>query len=149
MNTLLGNAGKAFLKVFAAALLVVAIGITKQPDLNGAIAVGIAGIMAAFAAGLAALQAFVPDLTFAAYLPAPWGSLVDSFVRAGLGAFITAVIGILSEPSLSAWHSLIVAAVVGAINAGLQAVQGALTPGQLPFKSRGFALPPKAKPATT
>lgn len=141
MNTLLANAGKAFLKAFLAALLVVAIGVSSQPNLNGAIAVGIAGVMAALAAGLAAVQTFIPQLTLAPYLPVPYGSIADSFVRAALGSFVVAMVGILSEPNLSGWHALIVAAIVGAITAGLQAVQGSLTVGQKPFPKSGLKLP--------
>lgn len=141
MNTLLANAGKAFLKAFLASFLVVAIGLTSQPTISGSLGLGVAGIMASIAAGLAAIQTFVPQLTFAPYLPAPYGSIIDSFIRAALGAFITSLIGILSEPSLSGWHALIVGAVVGAINAGLQMIQGTLTLGQHPVLTYGLTLP--------
>jgi hypothetical protein len=144
MNTLLANAGKAFLKAFLAALLVVAIGISTQPNLNGAVAVGVAGIMASIAAGLAAVQTYVPQLTFAPYLPAPYGSILDSFIRAALGAFVTSIIGILAEPSLAGWKALVVGAIVGALNAGLQAIQGTLTPGQKPVPSYGLTPPTAA-----
>jgi hypothetical protein len=142
MNVLLSNAGRAFLKVFLAALLTVAIGVSSQPNLNGAIAVGIAGVMAALAAGLGALQSFLPQFTVAAYLAAPWGPIVDTFIRAALGAFITAIIGLLAEPSLSTWHAAIIGVIVGAISAGLRAVQGALTPGEKPSVDGGIHVPP-------
>jgi hypothetical protein len=148
MNVLLSNAGRAFLKVFGAALLTVAIGISSQPNLNGAVAVGIAGVMAALAAGLGALQTFIPSLTLAAYVSAPVGPILDTFIRAALGAFVTAIIGLLAEPSLSTWHAAIIGVVVGAISAGLRAVQGALTPGEKPAADGGLHVPPdRAQPA--
>lgn len=147
METLLANAGKAFLKVFGAALLVVLIGITKQPTLTAALGVGVAGIMASIAAGLAALQTYIPQLTFAPYVPAPYGSILDSFTRAFLGALVTALVGLLAEPALDWTSSLVIAVVVGAINAGLQAVQGTLTVGQKPVPSMGLRLPAKPAPA--
>lgn len=138
MSHLLGEAGRAFLKAFLASLLVVAIGVSQQANLNDAIAIGIAGLMASFGAGLAAIQAFVPELTFRSLIPGLPGAMLDSFVHAALGSFIVAVIGIFQEPDYSTWHSLIIAAVVGAINAGLRAIQGSLTPGEDPSPQRGI-----------
>jgi hypothetical protein len=142
MHELLSNAGRAFLKVFGAALLTVAIGISAQPTLHGAVLVGIAGVMAALAAGLGALQTFLPGFTLAAYIKAPYGPIADTFIRGALGAFLTAIIGLLAEPSLSVWHSAIIGVVVGAISAGLRAVQGMLTPGEKPAVGGGITTPP-------
>ncbi len=96
MSHVLGDAGRAFLKAFGAALLVVLIGVSQQQTLHGAVAIGIAGLAASFAAGLAALQVFVPALSFRKYFPGIVGAVLDSFVHAALGAFIVAVIGMLS-----------------------------------------------------
>jgi hypothetical protein len=143
MDTLLANAGKAFLKAALASFLVVVYGLASQPTIHGALAIGIAALMAAVAAGLAAIQTFIPQLTFAPYLPAPWGSILDSFIRAALGAFVVSLIGILQEPSMSGWHAAFIAAVIGAINAGLQAIQGTLTLDYYPAPRYGITLPPK------
>lgn len=138
MSQVLGDAGRAFLKAFGSGLLVVLIGISQQNTLHGAVAIGVAGLAASFGMGLAAVQVFVPALSFRKAFPGITGALIDSFVHASLGAFIVAVIGILAEPNYSAWHSLIIAAVVGSINVGLRAVQAFFTPGEPPSPGSGF-----------
>lgn len=148
MNTLVSNAGKAFLKAFLAALLVVAIGISQQPNLNGAVALGVAGLMASIAAGLSAIQTFIPQLSVAPFLPAPYGSMIDSFLRAFLGAFVVSIMGLLAQPDLSLWKSGVIAAIVGALNAGLQALQGTFTIGQRPKLAFGITIPDKPVRAT-
>jgi hypothetical protein len=128
MVVTLENAGRAFLKVFLPALLVVAIGITTQPNLDRATAVGIAGLFSALAAGLSALQTWVPQITFVYLVGQPAGRYLDAFAHGFVGAFLTAIIGILNEPDLTAWKALVVGAVVGAITAGLQAVEELFSP---------------------
>lgn len=120
-----GKAGRAALRAFLAAALTYSTGVLAAPNLNQAYALGVAALAASIAAGLAALQAFVPMLAF----KGTYAELLNSFVRAALGAFLVSVIGILNAPELSVTSSLIVAAVVGAISAGLRALQGAATPG--------------------
>lgn len=130
--TVLENAGRAFLKVIGPALLVVAIGISQQPNLDRATAVGIAGLFAALAAGLTAIQTFVPQITVRYWIGDPAGRYVDAFIHGFLGAFITALIGILNEPSLATWKSAVVGLIVGALTAGLQAVEEVLSPTPVP-----------------
>ena len=125
----LHDAALALLKTLGSGILVVAIGIFSAPNLDRAVAVGIAGIMALLAALAAAVQVFVPQISFRAWIGEPWGSLLDSFVHGFLGAFLTSIIGILNMPDLSTWHSLVVGALVGAFNAGLRAIQGSLQAG--------------------
>lgn len=141
------DAGLAFLKATGSALLVVAIGISASPNLDSAVAVGIAGVIAAFAAGLAALQVFVPQISFRMWIGEPWGAIFDSFTHAAVGGFLTSLIGIMAMPDLSAWKSLIVAALIGAVNAGFRAIQGRLTPGEKPATTKGLRAPqPSTKP---
>lgn len=142
MEKVLTDAALAFLKVTGAALIVVAVGVTQQSNLDGAIALGIAGLMAAIGSGIAAVQAYVPQLSLRAYLPDPAGAIADSFLHAFLGAFLTAIAGWLAEPNYAAWKAFLIGAVVGALSAGFRAVQGALTPSQAPF--RGVGLTAKA-----
>jgi hypothetical protein len=137
MDHVLGEAGRAFVKAFASAVLIVAIGVSQQATLHDAVAVGIAGVMAAIAAGLAAVQVFVPRLSVRAYIAGLAGAAVDSFLHAFLGSFIVAVAGIFQEPNYSAWHALVIAALIGAVNAGLRAVQGLATLGEKPDPTSG------------
>lgn len=138
MQKVLSDSALAFLKVTGAALIVVAIGVTAQSNLNGAVAVGIAGLMAAVAAGVAAAQVFLERLSFRAYLPEPWGALADSFVHGFLGGFLPAITGWLAEPNYSAWRAVLIGAVVGGLNAGFRAIQGSLTPQERPFRGTGI-----------
>lgn len=142
MKELLGAAGRAFLRTFAAALIVYAAGISQAKNLNELLALGAAALLGALAAGLRALQAYVPKLTFAHWIGGPAGPIVDSFAHGFLAAFIAAWIGILGLPSLSSWHAAILAAIVGAFNAGIRAAQGALTHGEAPAPSSGVVTPP-------
>lgn len=137
MHQLLDDAGRAALKAFLASLLIIAPGIYQAPDLNSAVALGIAALMAAIAAALAAIQVFVPKLSFRAYVPGLAGAALDSFAHAFLGAFLTSIVGWLQMPDLSTWRSVVVGAMVGALAAGLRAAQGLLTPGEHPSPSSG------------
>ena len=147
MQKLLSDAGRSFLRAFAGSLIVLAPGILAAPNLNRAVAIGIAAVIASIAAGLKTLQAYVPRLSFVPYLPAPAGALADSFSRAFIAAFLTSVIGIFEMPNLSTAKSLVVAALVGAITAGIRGLQGALTTGEAPFGNVGIQPAPAATPA--
>lgn len=142
MYNVLSAAGRAMLKAMLASFIVVAIGISAAPNLDAAKALAVAGLISIGAAVLAAFQTFIPALAFKAYLPSPWGKMLDSFAHAAISAFVISLLGILNNFNLSTWKSLIVAAVIGAINAGLRAIQGALTPGEAPFRSDGITSPP-------
>lgn len=125
-----------------AALLVVAIGISASPNFDGAVALGLAGLISIVAAGLTAVQAYVPFLSLQSYIPGIAGKMADAFVRAGLGAFLVSVLGWLAMPDLSTWKSLLIASIVGGINAGLRAIQGAADPNEGPFRGVGIPAPP-------
>ena len=139
MTHLLEKAGGSFLRAFGAALLVLAPGMLSAPDLNGAKLLGTAALFAALAAGLKAVQVFVPALSFGAYIPQPYGAYVDAFARGFLGAFITSLIGIFVAPDLHTMRAAITAALVGAISAAFRAVQGAATKGEQPAPDKGLA----------
>jgi hypothetical protein len=141
MREILSAAGRVMLKTLASGLIVLAIGISAAPNLDGAVAFGIASIVGLIAALAGVAQGFVPQLSFKAYIAAPWGAMVDSFAVAAIGAFLTSVVGILAMPELSAWHSLIVAAIVGAFNAGFRAVQAVTTKGEKPAPEKGITTP--------
>lgn len=134
------------LKAMLSALLVVAIGISAAPNLDGAVALGIAGLISIIAAGVTAIQVYIPQLDFRSYMGEFAGNLMNAFVRAGLGAFLTAIAGWLAMPNFETWKSVLIGAIVGGINAGLRAIQGALTKTERPFIGRGTP-PPKPEPA--
>lgn len=137
MSSVLGEAGRAVLKVVLAGLVALAISVTAAPDLASAGGVLELGLIGLAVAVLSTLTPFVPRLSVASYLPEPYGRLADAFIHAGVGAFLTSIIGIASVPDLSTWHSLVVAALVGALNAGFHGISDAFTAGKKPFTQFG------------
>lgn len=137
MTHLLEKAGASFLRAFGAALIVLLPGIFSAPDLSGAKALAVAALFAALTSGFRALQAFIPQLTFAAFLPQPFAAWVDSFARAFLGAFITSIIGLFVAPELATSRAALTAALVGALAAAFRALQGLTTKGESPEPASG------------
>lgn len=132
MIKLLFAAGTAFLRSFAVAFLVFATGILAAPDLSAAKSLSIAALLASIVAGLRAVQVFVPQVSFAAFVRQPIAAWIDSFSRAALAALFIGVYGVLAAPDLATARSLGLAAVVGALTAGLRALQGFATAGESP-----------------
>lgn len=144
MLHLLSEAGRSFLRAFGSGLIVLLPGVLAAPNLNAAVGLGIAALVASLAAGLKAIQVFVPQLTFVALFPARFAVYalwVDSFARAAIAAFIVSIVGLLQMPTLDFGQSVIVAVVVGAITAGIRAVQALLTPGEGPNPQNGLSTP--------
>ena len=75
-------------------------------------------------------------------------SLLSAAGRAFLRAFVAALVvfaaGILAAPNLNRLVVLGVAALVGAFNAGVRALQGAATAGEHPAPAVGISPPPPA-----
>jgi hypothetical protein len=144
MLILLSEAGRSFLRAFLGSLIVLAPGILAAPDMHGAVLLGTAALVASIAAGLKAIQVFIPQLSFKSITAlGAYYVYFDSFVRAFLAAFITAVIGLLAMPTLSITSSIVVGLVTAAITAGIRAVQGLFTPGDVPAPQTGFNPPPQ------
>ena len=137
-KNLLSAAGRAFIGAFAVSALALSTGVLAAPNLDGALALAAAALFASVAAGVKALQTFVPQLSFASFLPQPWAAYADAFVQAGLGAFLVSLVGVLSAPDLATAKSLLTGAVVGALMAGFRALQGLLTPGETPSPGVGL-----------
>lgn len=144
MLHLLSEAGRSFLRAFVGSLVILLPGVLAAPNLDGAVALGIAALIASIAAGLKAIQVFVPQLTFAAVLPARFAVFalwVDSFARAFISTLIVSLTGWLAMPTLDFSKSVVVALLVGALAAGVRAVQSLLTPGEPPNPQAGITTP--------
>jgi hypothetical protein len=149
MLLLLSEAGRSFLRAFVGSVIVLAPGILSAPNLDGAKTLAVAALFAAVAAGLKAVQVFIPQLSFRTVFRgqvAPYYVYADSFVRAFLGAFIVSVVGLLTASEFSVSRSLLIGVVVGAVVAGVRAVQGILTPGDVPAPQTGLNVPPPPGP---
>ena len=141
MEHLLAQAGKSFLRAFAASLLILLPGVLAAPNLGGAYGVGVAALIASVVAGFQALQVFVPQLSFSTLIKSPYATWIDSFVRAFLGTFIVLISGLDTSPDLHTLKAVIIAALVGAVAAGIRALQGALTKGDVPTPTKGLDVP--------
>lgn len=137
MNALLSAAGRSFLRAFVAAILVLGTGALAAPDLNRMKLLGVAALLGAFSAGIRALQAYVPSISLVAYLGHPYGDWADSFLRAFLAALIVTLPGVLGAPDLHTARALAVAAILGAVTAGVRALQGFFTTGEHPSPAVG------------
>lgn len=141
MKNLLEKAGLSFLRAFVGSVVVLSVGISQAPNLDQAYALGVAALIASFAAGLKAIQVLVPQLSFVGLFPDKYvvvAAWVDSFVRAFLGALIVGVLGVLNAPDLNTAKALAVAAIVGAVTAGLRAIQGFVSQGEAPLPGKGL-----------
>lgn len=129
---LLSSAGRAFIGAFAVSAVALSTGVLSAPNLDQAFALGVAALFASVAAGVKVLQEFVPALRFGSYIAQPFGAYLDAFLQAAVGAFLVLLVGVLNAPDLATAKSLLTAAIVGALMAGFRALQGLLTPGELP-----------------
>jgi len=125
-----GKAGRAFLRAFGVGVLTYSTGVLAAPNLDQAFALGVAALASSLAAGFAALQVFVPMLAF----QGKYAELANEFLRAGLGFFLVALVGMLNAPDQSFSKAAIVGLLTGALAAGLRAVQGVATPGDTQTK---------------
>lgn len=146
MKALLEAAGRQFLQLFVAALIVYGAGILKAPDLAHTYLIAVAAILAAFAAGLAGIVSYLPDFTFARWIGHPFGDWLDAFTLAFLSTLIVTLPGVLGAPDFGTLKAIIVGAITGAFAAGVRAVVGILTPGERPGPAGGVPNP-KHSPA--
>jgi len=134
----LSAAGRAFLIAFGASALALMSGVSESPNLDQAFALGVAALFASIAAGIKAIQVYVPQVSFGVYIKQPFGAWLDAFIQGAIGAFLVSAFGILNAPDLGVtWKAAVVAAIVGALQAGIRALQGAVTAGETPFEDVG------------
>jgi len=138
MRHLLSEAGRSFLRAFAGSLLILLPGVLAAPDMNQVLGLATAAIISSVVAGLKAIQVFVPQLSFSAYLPGLKGALLDSFARAFLGSFVVLLQGVLASPDFDTGKAALIAALIAAVTAGIRAVQGLFTSGEEPAPNSGF-----------
>lgn len=142
MLHLMNEASRSFVRAFVASVVVLLPGLLAAPDFATAKGLAIAAIIASVVAGLKALQVFVPQLSFKSISAlGAYYVYVDSFVRAFLGTFFVAVIGVLTAPELSVTKSALVGLLVAAVAVGVRAVQGVLTRGDVPAPTKGLDVP--------
>lgn len=149
MTKLLAEAGKSFLRAFGVTFLFLVTGILSAPNQHEALALAGAASVAALVAGIKVIQEFIPALYVGQYISKTYGAIIDSAVRAFIGAYAAFAVGVLSAPDLgNEWKTLGLAGLIAAATAAVRAVQGFFTAGDFPAPERGFAgTPADAKPA--
>lgn len=134
-------AGKAFLLAFAGTAVIYAPGVFEAPNLETALALGVAGAGAAIAAALLAVKAMLPSFSLGSvltFLSPANVSRVDLFVATFVGTFIVAVTDFLQRaPDLTGWKLAIVPALTGAAAAAFRTLVGLGTPGESPLPEVG------------
>lgn len=140
MLELLSEAGRSFLRAFVGSLLILVPGVLAAPDLGGMKALGVAALISSVAAGLKALQVFVPRLSFAELVGEKYGVFVDSAARAFLGSLLVLLPGVLDAPNLSESKALLIAAIIAAVTSAVRALQGLFTPGDFPAPNTGLSV---------
>ncbi len=142
---LLSNAGRSFLRAFAGSLLVFIPGVLAAPNLGATRGLALAALVASLAAWLKAVQVFVPALSFASLVKSVfYASLLDSFSRAFLSSFVVLLVGLLESPEFGLSKSALIALVVGAVTAGIRAIQGLATTSEEPSGGSGFEVADRA-----
>jgi hypothetical protein len=130
MGEVLSKAGRAALRAVVPALFVLALGLANAHDLNGVKAQATVFIVAAGTAVAAALQSFVPGLSWRSYVAEAYAKYLDAFTQAFAGSFLVLVGGWFSAPNWTFSTSAVTAILVGALTAGVRALQALLTPGE-------------------
>jgi hypothetical protein len=118
MKQLLGDAGRAFLRAFIGALIILLPGILAAPNLDQTYALGVAAFISSVVAGL----------------------------KAFIGSLVILLPGVANAPDLNTGKSLLVGVLIGALTAGVRAAQGLLTPGDDPLPATGLRTPPAPTP---
>lgn len=125
------------LRALGASLIVLIPALWVAPDVSHAVAIATAALFGVLTGGFKALQLLIPDLTFAKIVRQPYAAYLDSFSRAFLGSLVGAIIAWLSFPDLHTWQKVGLAALVGAVTAGIRALQGLVTKGESPLPASG------------
>jgi hypothetical protein len=149
MKQLLGDAGRAFLRAFIGALIILLPGVLSAPNLDQSYALGVAAFISSVVAGLKALTVFLPQLSFTTWVGPQIGPLLDAFVQAFIGSLVILLPGVANAPDLSTAKSLIVGVLIGALTAGVRAAQGLLTTGDQPLPATGLRTPAAPPPPVT
>ncbi len=141
MLSVLSSAGRAYLRAFVAAIVVLAPGILAAPNLNRMELLGTAALIAAIGAGVRGVQAYAPEVSFVKYLGHPVGDWLDAALQAFLGSLVITVPGVLGAPDLSTGKALATSAILAALGAAARVLQGAVTHGEYPAPAVGLAEP--------
>lgn len=147
MKEKLAAAGRRFLHTAGAAFIVFILGLLAAPDLvlDNLYVYGVVFLVAIGGAALKFIAEVFPFVSVAQYVPEKYrvyAGWLDAFLQAGVSAFIVVAPGIFDAPDLKTAGALAVAAVLGALTAGVRAIEGLLTPAERPDTVAALKLQP-------
>lgn len=147
MKEKLAAAGRRFLHAAAAAFLVFILGLLAAPDLiaDAVRTYGVVFLIAIAAAALKFIAEIIPFVSVANYVPdryRVYAAWVDAFIQAAVGSFVVNAPGIFDAPDLKTAGAIAVAVAIGAITAGVRALEGLLTPAERPRTVAALKLQP-------
>lgn len=147
MKDILAAAGRRFLHAAAAAFIVFVLGMLAAPNLvvDNLRVYGLAFLIAIGAAFLKFVSEVAPFLSVSNYVPDKYkvyAAWVDAFLQAAIAAFVVDAPGIFNAPDLKTAGAVAVAVLIGAITAGVRAIEGLLTPSERPRTVAALKLQP-------
>ena len=149
MKELLAAAGRRFLHTAAAAFVVFILGLLAAPDLilDNLRVYGIVFLVALGGAALKFIAEVFPHVSVAKYAPEKYrvyASWVDAFLQAAVSTFVVTAPGIFDAPDLKTAGAVAVSVLVGAVTAGVRAIEGLLTKAERPATVKALKLQPSA-----
>lgn len=147
MKEILAGAGRRFLHAVAAALIVFVLGLLAAPDLiaDNVRLYGVAFLVAIGAAFLKFVSDVFPFFRVSNYVSDKYkvyAAWMDAFLQAAVAAFVVAAPGVFDAPDLKTAGAIAVAALIGALTAGVRAIEGLLTPEERPATVAALKLKP-------
>lgn len=124
------------------------IALLNTPDfsLDNVKDLGVVFLVAVAAAVINFVAQVFPFFSFATLgIPQPYAAWLDAFAQAFVGSLVVTLPGALDAPDLSTGLALAVSALIGALTAGVRALEGVLTPGESPSPGFGVRKDPDAK----
>ena len=147
MKEILASAGRRFLHTAVAAFITFVLGLLAAPDLvlDNLRVYGVVFLVAVGAALLKFISEVFPHFSVARYAPDKYkvyAAWLDAFLQAAVAAFVVAAPGIFDAPDLKTAGAIAVAALIGALTAGVRAIEGLLTPSERPQTVAALKLHP-------
>jgi hypothetical protein len=136
VSILLSAAGRSFLRAFGASLLILLPGILAAPNLAQVRGLATAAVVGSLAAGIRALQAFVPQLT----IGGKYGPILEEGLRTLVAGFFVLALGALAAPNLAEGKAILVGGLAGIVAAAIRAIQGLLAPAETPNPNAGVVV---------
>lgn len=137
MKEHLAAAGRRYLHTAAAAFIVFVLGLLAAPDLiaDNLRIYGLVFLIALAAGALKFIADVIPFFSFQNYVSdryRVYAAWADAFLQATVGSFVVNAPGIFNAPDFEAGKALLVGVLIGALTAGVRAIEGLLTPRERP-----------------